>query len=290
MKREITVERATELWLQKSSERLAFFHSELRDFLKYVRETKTFEGHEIKGIRKNSNIRKKTVEMIDYLTETNLIDSHYNYFILKNKVLNELQIVCSLYERGYISYLSAMKYYGLTTESLKHIDYTAPTRKQWTQYKSDNSLNRMGIKRPYPSELIRIRGKQIVVHSRTHAYNPNFKNSIRVISIGDLFLEMVKHPDLCGGFEKVLDVYTKYAQSYMNDIVYSLEKFGTDIDKSRVGYILDCYLKIADLNVLSWKASCLARGGNRKMISSNCYSEIYSSEWNLSLNHELLYQ
>lgn len=289
MTRQITVERATELWLKNSSVRLAFFDSELRDFLKYIRETKTFEGHDVKGIRKNSNLRKKTVEIIDYLTERDLIDCYYNYFILKNKVLNEIQIVCSLYEKGYISYLSAMKYYGLTADTINYIDYTAPTRKQWTQHKNDNFLNSMGVKRPYPSELIRIRGKQIVVHSRTHAYTPDFKNSVRVINIGDLFLEMVKHPNLCGGFEQVLDIYTKYAEAYMNDIVYSLEKFGTDIDKSRVGYILDCYLKIADLNVLSWKASCLARGGNRKMISSNCYSEIHSSEWNLSLNHELLY-
>jgi len=288
MKRQMTVEKATELWLQKSNGRLAFFDSELRDFLKYIRETKTFEGHDIEGIRKNSNIRKKTDEMIDYLTERNLIDSYYNYFTLKNKVLNEVQIVCSLYEKGYISYLSAMKYYGLTTEAIKHIDYTAPTRKQWTQYKNDNSFNGIEIKRPYPSELIRIRGKQIIVHSRAHAYTPEFENSIRVISIGNLFLEMVKHPDLCGGFEQVLKVYTRYAKEYMKDIVYSLEKFGTDIDKSRVGYILDSYLKLADLNVLSWKATCLARGGNRKMISSNCYSDIYSSEWNLSLNHELL--
>lgn len=290
MTRQITIERATELWLKKSSVRLAFFDSELRDFLKYIRETKTFEGHNVKGIRRNSNLRKKTIEMIDYLTERSLIDSYYNYFILKNKVLNEMQIVCSLYEKGYISYLSAMKYYGLTANSsIDYIDYTAPTRKQWTQHKNDNFLNNMGVKRPYPSELIRIRGKQIVVHSRTHAYTPDFKNSIRVISIGDLFLEMVKHPNLCGGFEQVLEIYIKYAKVYMNDIVYSLEKFGTDIDKSRVGYILDCYLKIADMNVLSWKASCLARGGNRKMISSNCYSEVYSSEWDLSLNHELLY-
>lgn len=289
MTRQITIERATELWLKKSNLRLAFFDSELRDFLKYIRETKTFEGHDVKGIRRNSNLRKKTIEMIEYLTERNLIDSYYNYFILKNKVLNEMQIVCSLYEKGYISYLSAMKYYGLTADSINHIDYTAPTRKQWTQYKNDNFLNSMGVKRPYPSELILIRGKQIVVHSRTHAYTPDFKNNIRVISIGDLFLEMVKHPNLCGGFEQVLEIYTKYAKVYMKDIVYSLEKFGTDIDKSRVGYILDCYLKIADMNVLSWKASCLARGGNRKMISSNCYSEVHSSEWDLSLNHELLY-
>ena len=123
MTRQITIERATALWLKKSSVRLAFFDSELRDFLKYIRETKTFEGHDVKGIRRNSNLRKKTIEMIEYLTERSLIDSYYNYFILKNKVLNEMQIVCSLYEKGYISYLSAMKYYGLTADSINYIDY-----------------------------------------------------------------------------------------------------------------------------------------------------------------------
>lgn len=288
MKKQMAIERATEIWLQKSSERTAFFESELRDFLKYIREAKRFQNHEIIGIRKNSNIGKKVTALIGYLTERDLIDSYNNYFILKNKVLNEMQIVCSLYEVGYISYLSAMKYYGLTTEAPTAIDYTAPTRNQWTQHFQNSSLNEMGIRRPYPSELILIRGKSIAVHSRAHAYMPIFKNNTRVISIGNLFLEMIRYPDLCGGFGEVLKVYENYVEAYMTDILNSLEQFGTDIDKSRVGYILDCYLKIPNQRVISWKSGCLARGGNRKMISNNPYSDIYSSDWSISLNHQLL--
>ena len=288
MKKQIAIERATELWLQESSERTAFFHSELRDFLKYIREVKRFQGHEVTGIRKNTNIGKKLIQLIEYLVERSLIDSYNNYFILKNKVLNKMQIVCSLYEIGYISHFSAMKYYEITTKAPKNIDYTAPTRNQWTQYFQNSPLNIMEIRRPYPSELILIRGKSIAVHSRAQNYTPIFKNNTRVIGIGDLFLEMIRYPDLCGGFDEVLKAYKQYAEAYMTDILNSLEQFGTAIDKSRVGYILNCYLNIPNQRVISWKSSCLARGGNRKMVSHNPYSDIYSSEWNISLNHELL--
>jgi len=221
-----------------------------------------------------------------------------NYFVIANKDPSDLEIVCSLYNIGYITYLSAMRFYNLTNRIPKRIDYIAPTRPLWKKTQSqllsesdidaENLGKSNGFIPPYPSERLKVKGKYLNVHSRSHLYpHMNKGESVRIINIGDLFLEMVRNPDLCGGFQHVLEVYEEMAEVLLNEIIDSVELYGTAIDKSRIGFILNSHLNIQDPIIAEWKIYSTARGGSRKMISNEPYSDLYSEDWCISLNHSV---
>ena len=46
-------------------------------------------------------------------------------------------------------------------------------------------------------------------------------------------------------------------------------------------------LGIYDKRITDWKRGSISRGGSRKMISNDAYSDIYSEEWCISLNHDV---
>ncbi len=299
MQKTISIEEAASLWVIGLDRKTAFFDSELYEFLHYIRETRSFQNQNIKGFRTDSNLKKKLSEVTDYLVSSGLVQKPYdNYFVIANKNPSDLEIVCSLYNIGYITYLSAMRFYNLTNRIPKRIDYIAPTRPLWkktqSQLLSENSIDGKNLGKnnffipPYPSERIKIKGKYLNVHSRSRLYpHMNKGEGVRIIRIGDLFLEMVKNPDLCGGFQHVLEVYEEMAEVLLNEIIDSVELYGTAIDKSRIGFILNSHLDIQDPIIAEWKAYSTARGGSRKMISNEPYSDLYSEDWCISLNHSV---
>jgi predicted transcriptional regulator of viral defense system len=299
MQKTISIEEAASLWVIGLDRKTAFFDSKLYEFLHYIRETRSFQNQNIKGFRTDSNLKKKLSEVTDYLVSSGLVQKPYdNYFVIANKDPSDLEIVCSLYNIGYITYLSAMRFYNLTNRIPKRIDYIAPTRPLWkktqSQLLSENRIDGENLEKnnvfipPYPSERIKIKGKYLNVHSRSHLYpHMNKGESIRIISIGDLFLEMVRNPDLCGGFQHVLEVYEEMAEVLLNEIIDSVELYGNAIDKSRIGFILNSHLDIQDPIIDEWKAYSTARGGSRKMISNEPYSDSYSEDWCISLNHSV---
>ena len=299
MQKTISIEEAVSLWVIGLGRKSAFFDSELYEFLYYIRETRSFQNQNIKGFRKNSNLKKKLSEVTEYLESSRLAQKPYGtYFVIANKNPSDLEIVCSLYNIGYITYLSAMRFYNLTNRIPKQIDYIAPDRPLWkkiqSQIISKNSINGENRENnhfftpPYPSERIKFKDKHLNVYSRSHLYSHmNKGESIRIISIGDLFLEMIRYPDLCGGFQHVLEIYEEMAEVLLNEIIDSVELYGTAIDKSRIGFILNSHLGIHDPVIAEWKIYSTARGGNRKMISNEPYSDSYSEDWSLSLNHSV---
>lgn len=298
MNKKISVQEAVVLWLSGFESKVAFFDSELSSFLYQIRETRYFQGHEIKGFRTDSNMKRKFLEASQHLTENNFVErKNKKYFTLGNQTPSELDVICSLYDFGYISYLSAMQFYKLTDKKSKKIDYTVPTRPIWKKLQleaflksnADDKVSKNITFIPsYPSERIKINNKHLNVYSRAHTYRYTESGEItRVISIGDLFLEMVRHPELCGGFQHVLEVYKSNSRKFLNEIIESVEEYGRDIDKSRIGFIISSYLGIYDKRITDWKRDSISRGGSRKMISNDTYSNIYSEEWCISLNHDV---
>lgn len=300
MQKTISIEEAVSLWvIGFDKKKVAFFDLELYEFLQYIHETRFFQGQRIKGFRTDSNLKKKLSEATDYLISSGLVQKPYEkYFVIANKTPSDLEIVCSLYNIGYVTYLSAMRFYNLTNRIPKRIDYTAPTRQLWREKQSrllsassinDNKLEKNStFVPPYPSERIKIKGGYLNVHSRTHLYpHMNKGQGIRVIAIGDLFLEMVRSPDLCGGFQHVLEIYEDMAEALLYEIIESVTLYGNAIDKSRIGFILESHLGLQDSIITEWKNHSKTRGGSRKMISNEPYSDLYSEDWCISLNHSV---
>lgn len=298
MKKRISILDAVILWLESFDNRIAFFDLELHSFLYRIRNTRNFQGHDIKGFRTDSNLKNKFSEVIDDLILNKIIQNkNKKYFTVGNKNPDDLDVVCSLYDVGYISYLSAMRYYNFTTKAPRKIDYVVPTRPEWKKIqselflRSDESHEELDYEifvTPYPSNRLKVKSKFLNVHSRSYAYHHNDNGRIaRVINEGDLFLEMTRYPDLCGGLEHVVEIYREKAILFLDEIVESTESFGSAIDKSRIGFLIDSYLGVKDSRIVNWRTDSLSRGGSRKMVSSNPYSEVYSEDWCISLNHPI---
>lgn len=284
MSNNVTLQEASVLWLQSLGNQVAFFQEQLICFLMKIRNTKKFNGRYVVNLRKDANIKRLFDETVGYLEDHHLIKStRYNYYIIRNAHISELEIVCSLYPYGYISYLTAMRVYNLTNRLPKSIDFIAPTRKIW---KGSFSKNEKYSAIPYPSEFIKFKGKKINLHSRK-ALLPFIQRgqNIRVIEIGCLFLEMLRFPDRCGGFQHVFEIYEEMGLALCEEILEATENYGNNIDKSRVGYIFEKHLGISDNRIERWKITAVSRGGSRKIIAENAYSKIYDEDWNLSLNH-----
>lgn len=62
------------------------------------------------------------------------------------------------------------------------------------------------------------------------------QTEVRFRSIGHTFL-MLQHPEWCGGFSHVYDVFCENAEKHKAVIIRELDKSGNKIDDSRAGYI-----------------------------------------------------
>lgn len=298
MKDTISIEEAVVLWVNELKQRSAFFESELMSLLGKFRDNKSFRDKKIRNLRRDANLKRLFQKIKSYLVLNEIVkETPYGYLIICSSKTNDLEIVCSLYPTGYISYSSAMRYYNLIDKSPKNIDFVALPRNLWKEEQSkvleDNYVYGLNIDdnhfiTPYPSKRIRVKSKYLNIHSRTPSYQYELKDSaLRVISIGDLFLEMLRYPELCGGFQCVLEIYEEMGRVFLEEIIESVEQFGNHIDKCRIGFVLQCHLGIDDERVIKWQRYAPSRGGSRKMVSKNPYSNNYNEVWCISLNDNM---
>lgn len=126
----------------------------------------------------------------------------------------------------------------------------------------------------------------MVAYSRKNLF-PYIENSdsVRVIEIGCLFLEMIRSPENCGGFDNVLGTFINFGARYYKDIINATNNYGTKLDKSKIGFLLEEFLGLKDEEFSNWKETSVMRGGSRKIISNAPYSNNYSESWCISLNH-----
>lgn len=298
MRETISIEEAVVLWLNTFNQRSAFFASELISLLYKLREDKSFQSQKIRNLRRDANLKRLFLEVGNYLISNGIVkETPSGYFVICNNEDSDLEIVCSLYPSGYISYLSAMRYYNLTDRFPKNIDFVAPPRAIWKEEQlktledkqiHDLKLGDIEFITPYPSKRIRVNSKYLNIYARTPSYEYQTKgNTLRIISIGDLFLEMLRYPDLCGGFQHVFEIYEEMGEVLLEEIIESVENFGNHIDKCRVGFMLQSFLGLDDERIIKWQTYAPSRGGSRKMISDLPYADNYSEDWCISLNHSL---
>lgn len=204
------------------------------------------------------------------------------------------QIVCDLSPWSHLAYLSAMEWHGIT-DRIPHALHLiqaplATARKQQLaqlkellpNLKNEQPLLIRGFT-PYEE----IDGKELQQHTqRNYRLRAELHNSggIRVTTIGETFLDMLREPDLCGGYTHVQDVFEEYAKEYLPVIVKTVDKNGTGIDKARTGYILEEVCGLSHRIIDSWKAG-VQRGGSRKLVASNPYKNTFSEVWCISINN-----
>jgi predicted transcriptional regulator of viral defense system len=108
-------------------------------------------------------------------------------------------------------------------------------------------------------------------------------SSLRVSTVGRVFLEMIREPSLCGGIQHVIDVYQSEAKRNLKLIVNEMNQHGSAIDKVRAGYLLSEVCGLNDPSFTDWEKFA-QRGGSRMLDPQGEYVSHFSERWKLSLN------
>lgn len=219
-----------------------------------------------------------------------------NAFLLFGHTLTSpAEIACSIDPFAYVSHLSAMEHHGLTDRFSKIVYMTRPSSATWKEQAEERmskdldgafeeylSLGLPTLKR---QTLDKINKTPIHFEERSQlgAFRHVSDTPLRVATIGRVFLDMIREPDLCGGIQHVLDVYKREARRYLKFIVDEIDRHGKPIDKVRAGYLLDevCHLQHPTLE--KWETFA-QRGGSRKLNSAEEYAPYHSERWKLSIN------
>ncbi|GAB2731523.1 MULTISPECIES: hypothetical protein [Halomonas] len=218
------------------------------------------------------------------------------YRVLSNKKSPTASLLCAVYPYAYISDLSAMQWYGITNRIPKVIYLTACNKKEWRNLGRAEVIERTG--HPGAAEDFiptypvsgRHFGKSVYVSVKSNPKDPREGDEgVRVQDIGELFIDMLRNPEKCGGEQHVIDVYLEYAPSFKRRIIKYVNDYGRAIDKARVGFILGTVLGVESSDIDRWKSEkSNQRGGSRVLFPKSEYEEIYSPEWNISINYSEL--
>jgi predicted transcriptional regulator of viral defense system len=142
-----------------------------------------------------------------------------------------------------------------------------------------------GLPKLVRPDVMRLGQTAIQFHERSQlgAYRLVIGSSLRVATMGRVFLDMLREPALCGGWQHVIDIYRREARRYLKLIVDEVNQHGLPIDKVRVGYVLSevCGLDSDAFN--EWQKFA-QRGGSRKLDAEGDYVPEFSQRWKLSLN------
>lgn len=215
------------------------------------------------------------------------------YFISNKDKPTAQQVICSISPFSYIAYLSAMSWHGLTDRLPYVIHLITCSQEKYKELITERLEKELPNASEHPS-LIPPRltkypafdGKSFEFHQTKNFKLPKEQfgsGGVRVANIGETFLDMLRKPDLCGGFEHVLEVFQEYGEENLAVIVKTIDKKGTSMDKARAGYILEEVCNLSHRTINNWKAG-VSRGGSRKLVPSKPYIDVYSETWCISIN------
>lgn len=268
--------------------------------LHHLYKDKKYKGENLSRLQKDYCEYYDFSKSINKLMDEGILSSYKGmpgtvYSILGRSHASVEDVACTVDPFCYLSHLSAMEFHGLTDRIPTKLHLSTPSPKLWKEFaykrmeqdlKSDLDTY---LKNRLPAltkvKFNRIGNKEIIFHNSSHlgAFKNVRDRQLRVSTIGRTFLDMLKNPELCGGMNHVLNVYSNYAEQYLKLILNEINTHGKDIDKVRAGYILDERIGIQDNTINSW-LKYVQRGGSRKLDPSEEYIPEWSEKWCISIN------
>ncbi len=198
----------------------------------------------------------------------------------------------------YISHLSAMQRHGLTNRSPAELHIMTPEPTLWAKLRTAKMAQDYGLGNdeaaPDPTGLVRLeriglpeklRGRMIAQHTTKYLaeVRPIRGSFARIAAIGEVFVQMLDSPDLCGGMGHVLEVWANEGKPYLENIIAAADRHHAGIVKVRAGYLLEALYGAQDDRIGGWQKFA-QRGSSRKLDPGQPYLPTYSEKWMLSLN------
>lgn len=217
------------------------------------------------------------------------------YLLFGRSGASPAEVICSLDPFAYVSHLSAMEHHGLTDRFPKVLYLTRPSATEWRKQAEARTVKDLGDRLPayleaglpqlVPPKIVRLghTAIQFCERSQQGAFRLVAGSSLRVATIGRVFLDMLREPVLCGGIQHVIDIYRREAKRFLKLIIDEVDRHGQPIDKVRAGYLLSEVCKLDAPELASWQLLS-QRGGSRKLDAEGEYAPIYSERWLLSIN------
>lgn len=206
-------------------------------------------------------------------------------------------IACAIDPFAAISHFSAMELHGLTDRLPKLLFATTPPPQLWAKLANermekdlDGSENlaeyrAAGLPLLRRKRTNKIAGLTLVTqHSSQHiSYVLAEGQQVRVTSIGQTFLDMIRKPSYCGGMANVISVWQTHSSRYLRLIVDEIDRNGSPIDKVRAGYLLQERQGLSEPRIENWKQFS-QRGGSRRLDAAEPYASEFSETWGISIN------
>jgi predicted transcriptional regulator of viral defense system len=269
------------------------FHAGLDMFL-----TRSWKGEPIKyvpsgwDIRRSRNLIKRLVQRRALVSDQDFRSGVWR-LVQATRAGTAEDVACIADPFCYVSHLSAMQRYGLTDRSPEALHLTTASRPVWNAMKAEK------LSKDLPPEHIReaselflrfgvnsnLRRRPVVIHETKYPAKTSEVRgeNTRIVEIGQVFVDMLAQPHLCGGIHHALDVWDEHAPSWLDQIVAAVEQDNASIVKVRAGYVLAERLAISDPRIEKWKAFA-QRGGSRKLDPDTPYAPTFSENWMISLN------
>ena len=218
-----------------------------------------------------------------------------SFFIFGRSSATAAEVICSIDPFAYLSHLSAMEHHGLTDRFSNLLYMTRPPSAVWKQNAEKRMQKDLSEKiDQYIAMKLPILKRQkfekigkTLIHFEEKSQMGAFRHvpdtSLRVATIGRVFLDMIREPHLCGGIQHVIDIYQKEANRYFQFIIDEINQHGKPIDKVRAGFLLDEICGLQSPALILWEAFA-QRGGSRKLDMSGEYAPHHSERWKLSIN------
>lgn len=205
-------------------------------------------------------------------------------------------IACLIDPFCYVAFLSALQRYGLSVRQPKSLSMASPATSSWTKLKDEKLLSDYGFS-PSATNLSyyrrlehikfsdSVRNRKIELHRIKHEYKTQIAEDsyYRIIELGDLFIQTLVYPELCGGMIHVLDIWEEHCETYLSQIVKAIDSYHGPIIKVRAGYIISERLQIRNDVVNGWKKFA-QRGGSRKLDPNADYGSTWSEDWMIATN------
>lgn len=301
----VRLEEALADWLIDDYKKPGLNRKRLEEEIYKIYVEKEYKGERVLNIRTDNPRGGQFRNYIDKLERSSVIEpldqpggpwflheeSSY-YLVSPYKEKPYAEIVCSLYPYGFISYITAMSWHGITDRIPKKIYYTSPSRELWKKKSISDITERIGRHAkfdefvPFFPKEMRVAGYDLVVMETKKYIEPlEAEGGVRVSEIGQLFIDMTRRPEFCGGESHVIEVYSEYGYTFRKKIIKQLGKTGTSIDKARVCFLLENVCDFSSDQIEIWKSEQSGkRGGSRKFSHRNEFSSCYNPSWGISLN------
>ena len=231
--------------------------------------------------------RRGDIVGVDGVAGVNIVDVPYAHLL----DVSEEQIIQEANPGAVFGFLTAMTLHGLTDLAAREV-YAIATKGGKTAGRLPLGTTPEdwadGASSPSPRRPKRVR--DVVVNWTQPADEPGFGVTVGYslgvpIYVTDLertLLDALNSPDKAGGIAKVLEMWRAADGVDLGTLVSYADKYDNQVLRQRVGFLLS-KLGRPHPRLDEWKRD-LQRGGSMKLVAGDPYSEVYSAEWNLSLN------